>query len=251
MNKAIYMPKGKAGEYAKYACNFYRGCSNGCTYCYLKRGVLQHALGADMPILKTCFNDEHDAIRVYFNELTDPNVYADIMKQGVFFTFTSDPCLAETIILNSSVMCGTMDIDVPVQMLTKCAKWIHTDAGLQLLEHPKASELLSVGFTLTGMDYLEPNASTNAERVEAMKRIHDMGIRTWASVEPVIDIEASKRCIANTLEFCNEYKIGLLSGGKRGYTKEDVQKFVEWVENAVQGKGKKVYLKESVRNFIK
>lgn len=28
--KAIYKPAGKAGEYAKYACNFYVGCSNDC-----------------------------------------------------------------------------------------------------------------------------------------------------------------------------------------------------------------------------
>ncbi|KAA6320448.1 hypothetical protein EZS27_029784 [termite gut metagenome] len=33
--KAIYNPSGKAGEYSYWACNFYNGCSNGCTYCYL------------------------------------------------------------------------------------------------------------------------------------------------------------------------------------------------------------------------
>ena len=32
--KAIYNPKGKAGEYAPWACNFYTGCSNDCEYCY-------------------------------------------------------------------------------------------------------------------------------------------------------------------------------------------------------------------------
>jgi hypothetical protein len=32
--KAIYQPSGKAAEYAGYACNFYVGCSCGCTYCY-------------------------------------------------------------------------------------------------------------------------------------------------------------------------------------------------------------------------
>ena len=30
----IYQPKGKAGEYAKYAYNVYTGCDHGCTYCY-------------------------------------------------------------------------------------------------------------------------------------------------------------------------------------------------------------------------
>lgn len=41
--QAIYEPKGKAAEYAAYACNLYRGCTHGCTYCYapqvLKRPV--------------------------------------------------------------------------------------------------------------------------------------------------------------------------------------------------------------------
>ena len=31
---AIYEPRGKAGEYGKYAINLYKGCSHRCTYCY-------------------------------------------------------------------------------------------------------------------------------------------------------------------------------------------------------------------------
>ena len=31
--KLIYKPKGAAGEYAKYAVNFFNGCSNECAYC--------------------------------------------------------------------------------------------------------------------------------------------------------------------------------------------------------------------------
>lgn len=38
----IYQPQGAAGEYAKWAINLYHGCSNGCTYCYNRRGVLSH-----------------------------------------------------------------------------------------------------------------------------------------------------------------------------------------------------------------
>lgn len=36
--RVIYSPKGKAGEYAENAANFFVGCSNGCTYCYLRKG---------------------------------------------------------------------------------------------------------------------------------------------------------------------------------------------------------------------
>ena len=46
----IYQPQGAAGEYAKWAINLYHGCSNGCTYCYNRRGVLSHVFG-DKPEL--------------------------------------------------------------------------------------------------------------------------------------------------------------------------------------------------------
>lgn len=245
------MPKGKAGEYSKYACNFYKGCSNGCTYCYLKKGVLAHELGGDKPVLKSCFKDEHDAIDTYFKELFDngKTVKEDIKKHGIFFTFTSDPFLRETAVLNSSVIGTTLEVGVPVQILTKCTSWVDKTIGDHILKHPNARNLLSVGFTLTGCDDIEPNASPNAERIEAMKRIHEMGIRTWASIEPIIDLEASRWCISETLGFCDEYKIGLLSG-KRNYTKEDVADFVKSVEPALRESGAKVYWKESVRKFI-
>ena len=48
----IYSPKGKAGEYAENAANFYVGCSNGCTYCYLKKGRGKKVLGGDTAELK-------------------------------------------------------------------------------------------------------------------------------------------------------------------------------------------------------
>lgn len=41
--RVIYSPKGKAGEYAENAANFYVGCSNGCTYCYLRKGCYWEA----------------------------------------------------------------------------------------------------------------------------------------------------------------------------------------------------------------
>ena len=67
--KAIYKPKGKAGEYASFACNFFVGCSNNCAYCYLKKGIGKKTLGGDKPVLKKCFRNWQDAINVYFNEL--------------------------------------------------------------------------------------------------------------------------------------------------------------------------------------
>ncbi len=250
--KAIYTPTGKAGEYAKYACNFYTGCSNGCTYCYLKKGISAKVLGGDKPTLKKCFRDGVHAISVYFDELFDKATdqpKADIEKHGIFFTFTSDPCLPETAPLNFAVINQTLALGVPVKILTKCTAWIDTEQGAGLLANPMAKYRLAVGFTLTGRDDMEPNAAPNAERIKAMKRIHDMGILTFASVEPIIDIEASLQCILDTLGFCDLYKIGLMSG-KRDYDKDELLSFIDGVDALIWDAGAKVYWKDSIRKFV-
>lgn len=250
--KAIYTPTGKAGEYAKYACNFYTGCSNGCTYCYLKKGIGKKVLGGDVPTLKKCFKSEQDAIHVFFNELFDPATNAvkdDIKKHGIFFTFSSDPGLPETRALNFAVINQIMSLGVPIQMLTKCTDWIDTEQGVDMLTHAVAAYCLSVGFTLTGRDDLEPNAASNAERIKAMMRIHDMGIRTFASIEPVVDFDASERCIVSTLGFCDHYKIGLMSG-KRDYDKVQMRLFVIRCCDLIRQAGATAYFKQSIVKYL-
>ena len=62
MGNAIYRPKGAAGEYSAWACNFYTGCSNDCQYCYCKQGVMSHVWDTE-PHLKKCFRNEEHALR--------------------------------------------------------------------------------------------------------------------------------------------------------------------------------------------
>lgn len=215
--KAIYNPSGKAGEYSRWACNFYTGCSNGCEYCYCKKGILRHAMGGDIPTLKKCFRNGHHAITTFFDELYDPlteQPKTDIQEHGIFFSFTTDPCLPTTQVLHFAVIESCLLLNVPVQILTKCTAWIDTEQGQQLLANNNAPQFLAVGFTLTGHDELESYAAPNAERIEAMKRLHEMGIKTWASIEPMIDTEASYAMIEQTAAFCDHYKIGILKGAK-------------------------------------
>jgi len=93
--------------------------------------------------------------------------------------------------------------------------------------HDDWKQWIAFGFTLTGHDELESNASTNEERIEAMKRLHDAGFKTWASIEPVIDFESAREMIVKTMDYCDLYKIGLLSGKK--YDKEDLATFIHAV----------------------
>ncbi|MDR2927153.1 MAG: hypothetical protein LBV41_02960, partial [Cytophagaceae bacterium] len=163
--KAIYQPSGKAGEYSKYACNFYVGCSNGCAYCYCKNGILAGAMGQDKPQLKKCFKDEAHALEVFEKELK-ANL-PELQKHGLFFSFTTDPFLPETMRLFGKSAGKYLRNDIPVQMLTKCADWVDYVMRQPFSEREKG--IIAFGFTLTGHNELEPNASTNAERIEAMR----------------------------------------------------------------------------------
>lgn len=219
--KAIYQPAGKAAEYAEWACNFYVGCSNGCTYCYLKKGRGAKILGGDKPTLKKCFKDEKHALEVFEKELKSN--LSELQEKGLFFSFTTDPMLKETMDLTIKGAFIATHYGTPVKVLTKRADWV--DYFLSSFNHGNRwLKHIAFGFTLTGQDELEPGASTNAERIEAMKKLHDAGFKTFASIEPVIDFESSYKMIRQTVGFCDLYKIGLESGKK--YDQLDLDEFI-------------------------
>ena len=220
-NYAIYQPKNKAQEYALYACNFFVGCSNGCEYCFLKKGIGKATLGGDKPTLKKCFKNERDAISIFEKEMKEN--LAELQVHGFFFSFTTDPMLSECSDLTWEAVMIAMENDVPIKLLTKMAgKWVN-----QVAEHMHESwkKYIAFGFTLTGHDELEPNASTNLERIEAMRKLHDAGFKTWASIEPIITFDQSRKMILSSCDCCDLYKIGLESGQK--YDKESLIAFVK------------------------
>ena len=236
--KAIYNPSGKAGEYSYWACNFYTGCSNGCTYCYCKKGVMA-STWSDKPKLKKCFNDESHAYSVFCDEL-DKNS-AKSQEHGLFFSFTTDPMLKSTISLTNRAIRKALGYYVPVKILTKRTDWV--DTWIKDVTSEAYKKNVAIGFTLTRHDELEPNASTNAERIEVMKKLHNAGFKTWASIEPIISFYSSFQMIVKTIGFCDLYKIGLKSGVK--YDKQDAKYFIEKVIEAI-GDNAKIYFKDSL-----
>ncbi len=201
--KAIYNPSGKAGEYSYWACNFYVGCSNGCTYCFLKKGIGKATLGGDIPTLKKCFKNESDALSIFEKELK-ANL-TELQEHGLFFSFTTDPLLSDCSDLTWEAVMIAMENDVPVKILTKIAgKWV--DQVVKYM-HKSWIKYIAFGFTLTGHDELETNASKNVERIEAMRKLYNAGFKTF--------------------DCCDLYKIGLESG--RSYCKDDLIQFIRKV----------------------
>jgi DNA repair photolyase len=137
--KAIYNPSGKAGEYSYWACNFYVGCSNGCEYCYCKKGILKEVMGQNKPQLKKCFKDESHALEVFCKELK-ANLQ-ELQEHGLFFSFTTDPMLPETIFLTHEAITACRDSNIPVKILTKCTNWVDRFIWLHEKSNKKNREL--------------------------------------------------------------------------------------------------------------
>ncbi|PWB01655.1 hypothetical protein C5O23_08875 [Duncaniella muris] len=238
---AIYNPSGKAGEYAAWACNFFTGCSNDCEYCYCKKGFLAK-VWSDKAQLKKCFKDRDHALEVFTREI-DANLEA-LQASGLFFTFTSDPMLQETRDLTLEAIFTANSRGIPVQILTKRADFLDHQSmkALKLI-----AGSIAWGFTLTGHDELEPGASSNIERLHAMKRLHDWGFKTFASIEPVVDFASAFSMINLSLGYCDLYKIGLMSGKRYNAQERSEAHFLLDMLKEAPGR---YYLKDSLIKFL-
>lgn len=251
MGKCIYEPKGKAKEYAEWACNFYVGCSNNCSYCYLKQGRGAKILGGCTPTLKKCFKDEKHALEVFKKEV-DTNL-VELQEKGLFFSFTTDPCLKETFSLTISAGQYAILNHIPITILTKegnISDFTLFNWFWGVWRNSEYKKYLKMGFTLTGHDELEPNAPTNKRRITAIKALHQAGFKTFASIEPIIDLKSSMDMIKQTIGYCDEYKIGLLSGDKT-IKKDELQKFFDKVNLLATTHNFNVYWKDSIKNKLK
>ena len=246
---ALYSTKGGAQEYAPVGCNFYVGCSNGCKYCYLKKGVLAHAMGNNHPQLKKCFKSVEHAFEVFQCEAAQN--YELLKKTGIFFSFSTDPLLPECQKLTwYATEIATLS-DIPVKILTKSTAFFkEREAYLKVLS-VKQKKLIHFGFSLTGCDEWEPNAPSNDERIQTLKTLKEWGYHTFASIEPVIDFKKSLQMIQDSMRWCEWYGIGLMTKNGYSYNHDDAVKFHKAVSSLIpEGTGHPtVYWKDSFRRL--
>lgn len=250
--KALYTPKGAAREYAAVGCNFYTGCPHNCSYCYLKRGAPSKQLGGTEVSLKKCFKNEAHAKEILEKEL-DANLEY-LQNVGIFLSFTTDPLIKETRSMTSIAITEALIRDVPVMLLTKDATFINDECdfmawmdSINFIHRDK----IAFGFTLTGRDDMEPGASTNDERIEAMRKMALKGFRTWASIEPIVDFKSSLSVISKSIGFCDMYKVGLMSGVRKDYyDDEELYAFVAKLATWHDLQNTKFYIKDSIRNRL-
>jgi len=202
----IYTPKGKALEYGELALNLYNGCSHKCRYCY--------APSATQKTLDVFHNPKPRNIdyRLLQREIDK------LSGHSVFMCFTCDPYLELETELNitRNMIQRLHEAGIKAVILTKAGSRSAKDFDLQSLR----PELSQYGATLTFLndkDSLEwePGAALPADRIATLKKAHDLGISTWASLEPVIDPAQSLEIIRQTHEFIDLFKVGRWNHDKR------------------------------------
>lgn len=258
----LYTPKGAAREYAAVGCNFYRGCPYQCRYCYNRKGLTAGVMGVDHAVLESKFTNPKYRLKKFRN--FSPKDYAfmifveelennlDYLRQtGIFYSFSTDPMCPDCAWLTCKTSLFAISRGVPVRILTKNTDWPQDIVWQYSFLSPEEKQLVSFGFTLTGLDDWEPNASPNDSRIKLMRRLHDEGFKTFASIEPVVDFDSSYRMIKSTTDFCDLYMIGLMSHIKNYYkSPEDGARFFKRVYCLQQILNLNIYYKNSVRKMF-
>jgi DNA repair photolyase len=242
----IYEPTGAAREYSPLALNYIKGCDHGCVYCYVPKMMKRFNAGyvhSDVYI-----KEESSLIK----EITaSARKHADSPNQ-VFLSFLTDPYSSfnNGTQLTRKVLEILLAHNIPVSILTKGGANV-----LQDLDIIKAfGDRIQVGASLTftnEADSLkwEKGAAIPAERFYALEELHSHGVRTWASMEPVIYPEQSLEIMDLTHKYVDGYKIGKLNHFKKHEDKFDWTKFLNDSIAVMRKHGKEFYIKNDLAEF--
>ena len=236
--RVVYKPQGAALEYSDLALNLYKGCSHACTYCYapiatcVKRENFTNAVEPKGAIIERLRRDLR---------LIEKN--NEFTKSPVLMSFTCDPYqpLEEDLQLTRTAIQLLNLYEYPVKILTKGGDLAQRD--FDLLSQFQGNEF---GVTLTLLDpkiqqVWEPNAASPKQRIENLKEAKKRNIKTWLSLEPIIDLEQALDVIDETYEFTDFYGVGKLNYNKH-------QKTIDWKDVNEKVTNKLTQLKKDFKN---
>ena len=102
---------------------------------------------------------------------------------------------------------------------------------------------------------LEPYAASFYDRLEAIRKAREMGIRTWVSLEPVIEPSEALRVIEALKDYVDLWKVGKLNhGAKISTLMGQYERTANWRKFCKDARaalaGKRVYWKKSLQPFM-
>ena len=196
----IYEPKGKAQEYAHLAINHYVGCGHGCMYCYVPNITRN-----------TTFHTEQKPKANILDRIRKEAPKHAGTDKRVLLCFSTDPYqpLDVDLAITRKVIQILKDYDIPFQILTKGGIRAVRDFDLYGPDDAFATTLTFLDPDKSKLN--EPNAATPDDRIIAIAAAKKEGIKTWVSLEPVIDGRETLKIIEATHNIVDHYKVGPLN----------------------------------------
>lgn len=230
----IYEPKGKAREYSPLALNPYSGgCDHGCQYCYCG-----------------------DIFRGNWGKTPKPRDLSTLAREAakadsqILLSFVGDPyCSAERTHRKTREALGVLSA-------ARCSVAVLTKGGTRCLDDLSTfcawpDGRVKIGATLTFNSSAlsrqwEPGAADPGDRIEALRQLHAAGVKTWASIEPVIIPSESLAIIEASLPYVDGYKVGRWNHDARANA-IDWTAFGVAAVNMIRAAGKRLYVKVDLR----
>lgn len=199
-------------EYGDYTVNHVQGCAHGCRYpCYAM--LMAKRFGKIKSYEEWCEPKlVENAIEILQKEI--PKIKNRI--KSVQLCFTTDPFMygfPEVTDLSLKIIQLLNNAGIKCTVLTK---------GILPEQLKDLSTENEYGITLISLDEdfrskMEPNAATYAERIRALRKLHEAGCKTWVSIEPyptpnIIEQEYDK--ILKEISFVDKIIFGRLNYNK-------------------------------------
>lgn len=250
--KVIYKPQGRAKEYAGLALNVYMGCTHACLYCYAPGAAhktREDYIAEAQPrknIIERLEKDCQELISFEIDGLMGLKKHEPIPYIHMSFLGDMYQPADDDLQLTRQAIKTLIKYDLPFQILTKGGSRAKRD--FDLLE---GYDKCKFGTTLifasqTFADKWEPNTASIADRIDTIIEARNRGIKTWVSVEPVVDPEQALSLIDFISPWVDEFKVGKINYNKEIEEKVDWIKFRKNVTNLLKRIGAKYYLKNSL-----
>jgi len=236
----IYEPIRKAREYSPLALNIFNGCDHGCSYCYV-------------PNLMKRFRSEYNHCDLSIQSFD--GLEASVKKLSgsdfpVLLSFTGDPYCQfnDKVKATRKVLEILLKHDIKVSILTKGGERCFQDIDL----FKKFGDRIRIGATLTldnqeDSKMWEPGAASPSERLLTLKALHNEGIKTWASFEPVLSTRQSLNLMYAGFDFIDLYKVGKLNNYKGLDKKIDWKSFLRETVRILRLNAMRFYIKEDLK----
>lgn len=236
--KPIYQPNGRAKEYGDYAINIYTGCPHRCYYCFAP-----NVLHKDKEKFHTDARPRENIVEEVKKQIEREGITGKL----IHLCFTCDPYpKGYDSTPTRKIIKILKDSGNNVQILTKNGFDAFRD--FDLLDNNDWFGITYAGydipdFQLDSIPKEEIGAGSTYNRILALAKAHERGIKTWVSVEPVIDYQQ----VLRFMEYADY--VDLWKVGKMNYQPSSINwaEFGKQAEAILISHKRNYYIKENLR----